>query len=206
MLEFDGNVMIYGLPLIGKTILARNIFLSKLKEGYGGVYITTNDTGEDVLDWFKDFDVNFKVIDCISKTIYPDSADTEFIKRVASPIDLTGISVWTSRFLDSYFRSGKRDVIILLDSLSTLLMYTNPQTVYRFLHVVTRRIRATKAKALYIVQKDMHEERTITTLKHMFDGVIEVKEESNKRFLRFISSTQKTDWIEFSIDGKTVVI
>ena len=206
MLEFEGNLMVFGLPLVGKTVLARNIFLNKLKEGYGGIYITTNDTGEDVLEWFKDFNVDFKVIDCISKTIYPDAEDTDQIKRVASPIDLTGISVWTSRFIDSYFRTGKRDVIVLLDSLSTLLMYTNPQTVYRFLHVVTRRIKATKSKALYIVQKDMHDNRTITTLKQMFDGIIEVKEENDKKFLRFISPTYKTDWIEFTINKKTVVI
>jgi len=205
MIEFDGNIMLFGSPLTGKTILARNILLNELKKGYSGIYITTNDIGEDVANWFDEYNAKIRIIDCISKTIQPNSTDTEAIKRVTSPIDLTGVSVQLNKFLETNYKSGIKSIVIF-DSISSFLMYTNLQTVYRFMHVITRRIKVTKSKAIYIVHDGVHDDKTIATLKQMFDGVIEVKEEDNRKFFRFVSSTHKTDWKEFSIKGKEVVI
>lgn len=39
------NLMTIGPPMIGKSILARNLFLEKLNEDYNGIYITTRDLG-----------------------------------------------------------------------------------------------------------------------------------------------------------------
>ena len=94
-----------------------------------------------------------------------DVSDDTNIKRVSSPIDLTGISVGISRFLEEYIKSGKDSVVIVFDSLSNLLMYSNLQAVFRFLHVLTTRIRVCGAKAFYIVEEGMHDDRTVITLK-----------------------------------------
>ncbi len=195
----SNNVMVIGPPLVGKSIFVRNIVWEKVSNGFGGVYVTTKDTAEAVLDWFQRFNLSdIKIIDCVSKTIFSDAPDTEDIKRV-SIMDLTGISVRINMFLDRFWKSGKRDVIIAFDSISTVLMYLNPQTVFRFLHVLTNRIKSFGAFAFYTVDEDMHDERTIAMLKQLFNGVIELKDEGNRRIFRYISPSIRIEWREFSI-------
>ncbi len=203
----SNNVMIIGPPLVGKSIFVRNIVCDKVSSGFGGIYITTKDTAEAVLEWFQRFNVaDIKVIDCVSKTIFSDAPDTDDIKRV-SIMDLTGISVRINTFLERYLKSGRRDVVLAFDSVSTVLMYLNPQTVFRFLHVLTNRIKSFGAFAFYTVDENMHDERTIAMLKQLFNGVIELKDEGNRRIFRYVSPSMRTDWREFDIvDGRLEVL
>jgi len=195
----SNNIMVIGPPLVGKSIFVRNIVCEKVSNGFGGVYITTKDTAETVLDWFRKFDLSdIKIIDCVSRTIFSDAPDTDDIKRV-SIMDLTGISVRINMFLERFWKSGRRDVVIAFDSISTVLMYLNPQTVFRFLHVLTNRIKSFGALAFYTVDENMHDERTIAMLKQLFNGVIELKDEGNRRVFRYISPSIRTEWREFNI-------
>ncbi len=195
----SNNIMVIGPPLVGKSIFVRNIVLEKVSGGSGGIYITTKDTAETILDWFQKFNLNeIKIIDCVSRTIFSDAPDTDDIKRV-SIMDLTGISVRINMFLERFWKSGKRDVVIAFDSVSTVLMYLNPQTVFRFLHVLTNRIKSFGAFAFYTVDENMHDERTIAMLKQLFNGVIELKDEGNRRIFRYVSPSIRTEWKEFNI-------
>jgi len=196
----SNNVMVIGPPLVGKSILVRNILYEKVNNGFGGIYITTKDTAETILDWFQKYNLNgdIKIIDCVSRTIFSDAPDTENVKRV-SIMDLTGISVRINMFLERFWKSGKRDVIIAFDSVSTVLMYLNPQTIFRFLHVLTNRIKSFGAFAFYTVDENMHDDRTIAMLKQVFNGVIELKEEENRRIFRYLSPSTRTEWKEFNI-------
>ncbi|RLI85251.1 MAG: recombinase RecA [Archaeoglobales archaeon] len=200
------NLMLYGPPMIGKSVFVRNLFYEKVSNGFGGIYVSTKDTAEALTDWFGNFGLqDFRIIDCVSKAMIEDIADTDTIKRV-SIMDLTGISVRVNGFLEEYWRSGVRSILLAFDTISTLLMYLNPQTVFRFLHVLTSRLRAAGAVGLYVVEEGMHDEKTTTTLKQLFSGVVEFREEEGKRFFRFISSTIRTDWKEFTIENEKVVV
>jgi len=200
------NLMVYGPPLIGKSAFVRGLFNEEVSNGVGGIYVSTKDTAETLMGWFERVGLNdFRIIDCVSKAMMEDVADTDKIKRV-SIMDLTGISVRVNGFLEEYWRSGVRDILLAFDTISALLMYLNPQTVFRFLHVLASRLRATGAVGLYVVEEGMHDDKTTTTLKQLFNGVIEFKEEGEKRFFRFISSSGRTDWKEFVIEDEKVVI
>lgn len=210
MLDIDipnaNNLMTIGPPLMGKSVFARNLFEEKLKEGYSGIYITTRDLPDDVLEWFKD-DVHFKILDCVTKTMSEDLPDTENIKRV-SVMDLTGITSNLNNFLEDVWRGeSNKQVVIVFDSLSTLLMYSNLQTVFRFLHILVARVKSADAIALYIIEQGMHDEATTATLKQLFSGAIELKEERERRFLRYIGSSMRTDWKEFEVrDDKLMLM
>ncbi|MFO7966536.1 MAG: RAD55 family ATPase [Archaeoglobaceae archaeon] len=199
------NLMTIGPPLMGKSVFARNLFEEKLKEGYRGIYVTTREIPDDVVEWFKD-DIDFKILDCVTKTMSEDLPETEDIKRV-SVMDLTGITSKLNKFLEDVWRDGNKKIVIVFDSLSTLLMYSNLQTVFRFLHILVARIKSADAVALYIIEQGMHDEATAATLKQLFSGAIEIKEEKERRFLRYIGSSTRTDWKEFEVkDAKLMLM
>jgi hypothetical protein len=48
----------------------------------------------------------------------------------------------------------------------------------------------------------MHDDHTITALKQLFDGIIEIKEENDKNYIRTVGlSSKPTPWLEYEIEG-----
>jgi KaiC/GvpD/RAD55 family RecA-like ATPase len=88
---------------------------------------------------------------------------------------MTGIGIKLSEFLETFYeRRGLQENRVLMHSISTLLMYSDLQTVFRFLHVFTGRIQSADGLGLYVVDSSAHDTQTMNTLKQLFDGVIEV--------------------------------
>jgi len=53
----------------------------------------------------------------------------------------------------------------------------------------------------------MHDEQDITTLKQLFDGIIEIKSEKDKNLIRIVGlSSKPTSWFEYEIDGAKIKI
>jgi hypothetical protein len=65
----------------------------------------------------------------------------------------------------------------MVHSLSTLLMYSDLQTVFRFLHVFTGRIQSVDGLGLFCIDSSAHDDQTLNTLKQLFDGLIETSED-----------------------------
>ncbi len=206
-LKKGSNVMVYGPTFTGKAMFVRSLFRKLITSGYGGIYVLTRDSAESLIEWLgEDYDPKLvKIIDCVTKSMTGDARDTESIKR-ETVMDLTGISAKISKFFEEFWRSGVRDLVLVFDSLSTLLMYMNLQTVFRFLHILTGRVKLTGAIAFYIVEEGMHDEKTIVTLKQLFNGMIEFKEENGKKYIRFVSPFSRTEWSEIVVDEKSAVV
>ena len=179
------NVLIAGAPLAGKRGLAFDVIASGADRGEGAIVVTTNESAERVLSEFGDLveadsptDVDIGVVDCVTKqrgigSVKEDSR----VKYASSPVDMTGIGIKLSEFLqDFYEERGLSRNRILLHSVSTLLMYSDLQTVFRFLHVFTGRVQSADALGLYVIDSTAHDDQTMNTLKQLFDAVIEVEE------------------------------
>jgi hypothetical protein len=81
-------------------------------------------------------------------------------------------------------------------------MYSNIQTVFRFMHVFTGRIKEAEALGIFVVDSGMHDDPTITTLKQLFDGILEIKSENDRNYLRIVGlSSKPTTWFEYEVDG-----
>ncbi len=206
-LKKGSNIMVYGPAFTGKSMFVRSIFREFIRKGYGGIYVLTRDSAETLMEWL-DIDYSnkyVKIIDCVTKSMVGNVKDSDSIKY-ETVMDLTGISAKISKFFEDFWRSGVRDIVVIFDSLSTLLMYMNLQTVFRFLHILTGRVKVAGSVAFYIVEDGMHDERTIATLKQLFNGVIEFKEENGKKYIRFVSSFTQTEWREIVVEENRVVV
>ena len=88
---------------------------------------------------------------------------------------MTGIGIKFSEFVEEFHVERDLDGIrVMVDSLSTLLMYSDVQTVFRFMHVFTSRIENADALGVHVIESTAHDDETLNTLKQLFDGVVDV--------------------------------
>jgi len=178
------NLLISGPPMTGKRRVAFQILARGTENGEGVIVVSTKDGAEKVFDEYDSFapdieDAPVGIVDCVTKQQGAgDVEDSAHVKYASSPVDMTGIGIKLSEFLEEFYdgRGVKRNRI-LLHSISTLLMYSNLQTVFRFLHVFTGRVQSADALGLYVIDSTAHDDQTMNTLKQLFDGVIEVDED-----------------------------
>ena len=181
-IEPGTNLLIAGPPLTGKRQLAFDILASGADRGDGSIIVTTKDSAEKVLTSFADSispdaDPDLGVVDCVTKQRGIGSVeDDPRVKYASSPVDMTGIGINLSEFLqDFYEERGVTENRVLLYSVSTLLMYSDLQTVFRFLHVFTGRIQSADAMGVYIIDSTSHDAQTMNTLKQLFDASLELE-------------------------------
>jgi KaiC/GvpD/RAD55 family RecA-like ATPase len=177
------NVLVAGPPLTGKRRLAMDILAHGADRGEGSVIVTTRDSSDRVLADYRsrlaDPDgADIGIVDCVTQHQGRSASDTELVKYASSPVDMTGIGIKFSEFVEEFYT--ERDVRqnrILLDSLSTLLMYSDLQTVFRFMHVFTSRIEDADALGVHVIESTAHDAEAMNTMKQLFDGVVEVGED-----------------------------
>jgi len=122
-------------------------------------------------------------------------------QHVSSPGDLTGISIGASKLLRRFDDRDIEPVRHGLVSVSTLLQYLDLETVFKFLHVYTRRIDDTDGFGVFTLQEGVHEPRTVNTITGECDVVIELREtEDGQRELRVRGiDTAQRGWLP--LDG-----
>ena len=203
------NLMLIGPPMSQKEIILHNImYHSSVINENAVITVTTHESATQILEWFKENKMvlplsRIGIIDCITKSIGRTAFETENIKFASNPMDLTGIGVQISQFFEDFLLKKKIPKIQLhINSLSAILMYSNIQTVFRFMHVFTGRIKAAGALGIFVVDSGMHEDHTIVALKQLFDGIIEIKKENDKNYIRTVGlSSKPTPWLEYEIEG-----
>ncbi len=191
------NLLVAGPPMTGKRRLAFDVLAHG--DGDGVIIVTTKSTGEQVLSDYKSRldgrDSPMGVVDCVSKQQGMSPQRIEGVEFASSPVDMTGIGIKLSEFLQRFYDAGVRSNRIAFDSLSTLLMYSNLQTVFRFLHVFTGRVQSAEAFGLFVIDSSAHDAQTMSTLRQLFDGEIEVREaEGSGSEVRLKGIGPTTDW------------
>jgi KaiC/GvpD/RAD55 family RecA-like ATPase len=177
------NILLSGPPLSGKRSLAMQILAAGTANGEGAIVVSTKDDADRTLESYRDHvDVQGRpvaVVDCVTRQRgVNDASEEEWIKYASSPVDMTGIGINFSELLQSFYEErGVERNRILLHSLSTLLMYSDLQTVFRFLHVFTGRIQSVNGLGLFTIDESAHEDRELNTLKQLFDGIITTHED-----------------------------
>lgn len=106
------------------------------------IYVTTNKPYSSLMNLFKAENIRSKVffVDCISKMVMGKTAeeDVENCSFVDSPQSLTSLSIAINETMKHI--AGKK--ILLVDSLSTLLIYNDAATIGRFSNFLINKMNA----------------------------------------------------------------
>jgi hypothetical protein len=85
--------------------------------------------------------------------------------------DLTGIAIRIQQALDSWAEDGPEHVVLCFDSLTTLAQFNSIERVFRFLHLLTARLREAGVPSHFHVDPAAHDDREIAVLCNLFDTV-----------------------------------
>jgi KaiC/GvpD/RAD55 family RecA-like ATPase len=203
------NIMLIGPAMSQKEVILYNIMYHGTTINENAVItVTTGESAAHIIEWFKENKMVLPlsivgIIDCITKSMGGDASETESIKYASSPVDLTGIGVRISQFLEKFLvKKNIHKIQLHMNSLSTILMYSNIQTVFRFIHIFTGRIKEAGALGIFVMDSGMHDEHTINTLKQLFDGILEIKSEHDRNYIRIVGfSSKPTPWFEYEVEG-----
>ncbi|ELZ51418.1 recombinase RecA [Halorubrum sp. E3] len=175
------NILLTGPPLSGKRSIMMDILAAGTDRDEGAIVVTTKDGADRVLrDYEKRTPYEGKpvaVVDCVTRQQGGETRESDRIKYASSPVDMTGIGIKLSEFLQAFGDRGIERNRVMAHSLSTLLMYSDLQTVFRFLHVFTGRVQSVDGLGLYSIDSTAHDDQAMNTLKQLFDGIVTVPED-----------------------------
>lgn len=165
------------LLLSGSSMDVQEHIYDLLSEASGGgetaILISTDRGAPEVVRSFRERDAfdarRLGFIDCTGRE-GPEGIDGAPVRRLGSPGDLTGMSLEFAKLVDRFDDAGAGDrVRVGLASISTLLMYTDVRTAFRFLHVFTSRIRSGGLFGIFALDPGMHDQQTVNTVRAVFD-------------------------------------
>ncbi|WP_251343423.1 RAD55 family ATPase [Haloplanus halophilus] len=182
--EQGTNLLLSGPALSGKKGLAFDVLAHGIGNGDAAIVVSNTDGAkrvfEDLGERVDYADRPVAVVDCVTRQQGGEVRDDTQVRYTSSPVDMTGVGIKFSELLEEFYEQrGVERNRVFLDSLSTLLMYSDLQTVFRFLHVFTGRVQSVDGLGLYAIDSSAHDDKTMNTLKQLFDGVIETREDGD---------------------------
>jgi len=190
--EFSDGLGINPIP-VGSTVfvtgerfspaseLARSMVLDGASIGDGSVFITTNDSARTLYDRCREDQRDLApsqlgILDCTGQDIGEQITDVR-TKYVSTQSDLTGIGMKFSALYESLYNVARDGQIrVGLFNLSSLVMYVDLRTLFRFAQTLAGRIESAGGVGVFRIDPEAHDEQTLSTLSQVADGMIEVSE------------------------------
>lgn len=205
-LQARDRVLLYGPSFQGKEILARQAMVANLSQGTAVVAILTNATVDDVRITLRAMDPKYDeyekagliwFVDAYSRSIGTEESEPR-VQYVDSAVDLNGLSVALNRVQAELIREHDEHVMIM-DSASTLVLYSNAQATFRFLQVLIGRARQAGAVSLILLDQGMHSDAEVQMFRHLVDGVLDARDNAGRPQLRVegLKVERNPGWIDY---------
>ncbi len=172
------------------------------------MYVTLDTSPNEIVENMKGFGWKVKKQDIKFIDAYSwRTGKSEEEYSVANLGNVNDLNILITEVIDTLKESPiKRSVF---DSVSTLLLYADPALAVKLIPVIIAKGRSAGFTQILILEEGVHDEKTVTTLNYVADGLIEFKMEEDKRFLkvdRMKNTKHVRKWIEFDITKKGIVI
>lgn len=191
-------------PLEGKRLFIYKLIGYKLKKKEPVLYIATDASPEDIKKemvkhkiFFGDAEAKdlLKFIDCYSHHVGDHKPGSKSLKRVSGPLALNEISIALSDAEKEFIKLNDKHTVIF-DSISTMLMYSNPQAVGRFVQVTIAKVKKAGGTIIFTLEEGMHKPDVMVTMEHLMNSIIHVKHEKNKIFVKSEGLDSLNNWAE----------
>ena len=143
-------------------------------KGMGGVYLTSAHPHDYMMKVFERYNIETKnlffidTISCMAGKSPGESGNCVFIEN---PAALEEVGMWTSMLLE---RVGSKDKFLIVDSLSTLLIYNTVEMLKKFSQFSITRLRLQGASGLFVSIDMEIDEGFYDTLATLCDNIIKV--------------------------------
>lgn len=150
-------------------------------------------------DWERQGLAHF--VDTYSKSIGAED-DHPYAEYVDGAVNLSAVSLAVNnaqRKILAAHPTGAPLHRLVVDSVSTLVTYTNAQTTFRFLQVLVGKAKRAGATSLLLLEQGMHTDAEVQTFKHLVDGVLEVRADGAANTLQVmgVGITENRGWVEY---------
>jgi len=143
-----------------------------------GVYISVNKPYFALTEEMKAEKIptqNMHFLDCASGLLGKPPQELEKTIILSGPTNLTELSITLSSILSSDKVKGKeRQTILFLDSVSTFLIYNDPNVVARFLHTIAGRVRMHNIRGVFFSLHDDITKGAIASTVQFHDKVLRI--------------------------------
>jgi KaiC/GvpD/RAD55 family RecA-like ATPase len=211
----SSSMLLIGPSGVGKTIFCKHFFYNGLLMGEPCIYVTTNETPEEIKASMKTFGLDIQQYEKSDMVRIVDGCSWKLGRASSSEyaVDsqqnyLTAISIKIKKA-----RENLKYTRLVLDSVSELSALSNKGAVLKFLQVLTARIRLDGGKAIFTVASGAHDDHFLNLIRLIFDGILEMRIDDSgkeiKRLLRIFSlkgAKHKTTWTPFEITDKGITV
>jgi KaiC/GvpD/RAD55 family RecA-like ATPase len=207
------NTLLYAAPFIGKDIIMKYYALAGLQNGEPVIFVLTDRSFMDMKKEMDQLDDDYaayedegmvRYIDVYSKSVELDETGPH-VTFVDSPVNREQITASIIKAEKAFTQEYEQHRLIL-DSLSTLIVYADAKAVFRFLQVVSGTCQRMGSTSIFTMTRGMHEELEVQTIKHLMDGVIEMKEEGARMQIRAqgCGEVVSRNWIDYLLEQDEV--
>lgn len=174
------TLLVAGSALTRTDDLARSMVVDGADDGEGSLFVATNSTWRKLLSACQQThpgldSSRLAVVDCSGQDF--TQTDDVQVKYISTQSDLTGIGMKFSRLYESLYADATNGRVRTgLLSLSSLAMYVDMRSLYRFAQTITARIESAGGLGVFTVDPTTHDTKVVNTLSQAMDGRIEVRE------------------------------
>lgn len=202
------SYMLLGPLGSGKTTYAESFLAEGLSLGFPAVFVTTDVSPRVIRNdmsrygWsIEEYEKNgqFVFIDGYSERMgAPKTGSARSLSKVD---DISELGIVLSEVLEKLVVAR-----VVIDSLSTLILHSNPETMPRAVQRLSGRIKQGSHSIMFILEDGVHEEKTYATFSYLADAVLRFKiddsgsqEIHNVRMERMRGSDASREWHPFTI-------
>lgn len=152
----------------------------KFSRNEKGIYVSSNRPTNDLIEKFLTYNFDLRealeagrvcVIDLMSRSVGANEVEGSIY--VSSPSELSATQMAIEKAFERIDgETGK--TWLLLDSISTLLVFNSPEALLQFLHFLIGRLRVLQFNGIIFTVEGSVEEKTLSTIRQFCDMVIKL--------------------------------
>lgn len=202
-LEAGTHLLGVSPPMVGARSIVYRFVARGLEAGEGCVVVTTDrDTAAVRESVAQETDAGLELLGVVDATgRSPDGDGAGRVTAVGSPADLTGIGIGLTGLVEALHDDGADGYRVVLDSLSSLLVYADFERLYQFAHTVRNQVGQAGGRSLFLLSADTDQEY-FSKLEHLFDGVFELREHDGATEYRRRGVAPSDGWQSFAAPGR----